>query len=139
MQIERRSSDTLTVNRLPDGARVIVDSANETVFALNPTAGAAWDACASPTTLAGVTERMRQEFNSATTEDVAEEAILRLAEKNLVSTSQGTTRRQVLGSLGVSVALPLVASLTFAEQQALAMTASSLNRPRPTPTTPLNP
>ena len=129
MQVERRNSDALTINRLPDGARVIVDSANETVFTLNPTAAAAWDACASPTTLTDVTKHMRQEFHPATTEEVAEEALFQLAEKNLISTSRGATRRQVLGSLGVSIALPIVASLTFAEQRAHAQRASS----RPTP------
>ncbi len=52
MQVERVSTDGLVINQLPDGSRVIVDEKNEQVFALNTTAGAAWDACSNPTTLA---------------------------------------------------------------------------------------
>ena len=63
MQIERTNSDALVINKLPDGSTVIVDAKNEAVFALNPTAGAAWDACSAPTTLTGVTESMQRSFD----------------------------------------------------------------------------
>src|ERR1039457_1818406 len=99
MHVERLNSTGLVVNGLPDGSRVIVNSNNETVFALNATAGAAWDACSAPTTLAKVTEEMRRSFDSSVTEEFAEEAILQLQEKNLVSISgkyPKTTRREVL-------------------------------------------
>jgi hypothetical protein len=129
MKVECRNLDALTVNRLPDGSTVILDSANETTFALNATAAAAWYACASPTTLSGVTEYMRQEFNPATTEELAEGAIFRLEEKKLVSTSQPLTRRRMLGSLSVAIALPFVASLTLSEQRAHAQAASSASKP----------
>jgi hypothetical protein len=60
MQVERTNPAILVENKLPDGSRVIVDSANETVFALNATSGAAWDACSMPTTLSRVAEDMRR-------------------------------------------------------------------------------
>ena len=59
MQIERKDSNDLVVNGLPDGSKVIVDSKNEMVYALNATAGAAWDACAAQTTLSAVAADMR--------------------------------------------------------------------------------
>ena len=122
MQIERTNSDALVVNKLPDGSTVIVDAENEAVFALNPTAGAAWDACRNPTTLAGVTESMQLSFDPAINEELAEEAILQLHDKNLVrisGSSSPATRRQFITTLS-SIALPLVVSLSMAEQRAYA-------------------
>jgi hypothetical protein len=124
MHVECTNLDALVVNKLPDGSRVIVDPANETVFALNATAGAAWDACSSPTTLSKITEHMQRSFDPATTTEVAERAILQLEEKKLVKTSQ-TTRRQLLGSLSAAIALPLVVSLTLADQRAYAHSSGS--------------
>lgn len=134
MQIERTNSDALVVNKLPDGSTVIVDTDNETVFALNATAGAAWDACSAPTTLAGVTESMQRSFDTEISEELAEEAILQLHDKSLVRTS-GTpsqaSRRQFITTMS-SIALPLVVSLSIAEQRAYAKKASS-GDPKPNP------
>ena len=101
MQIERLQSDALVENRLPDGSRVILDPTNETVFALNATAGAAWDACSTPTTLSSVADDMRRSLDPAITDEIAEEALLQLQDKNLVNTSgsSSATRRQFLASL----------------------------------------
>lgn len=127
MQVERVNSSDLVVNGLPDGSRVIVNSNNETVFAMNATAGAAWDACGNPTTVSKVAAEMRRSFDPSVTEELASEAILRLQEKNLVKTSGDaakTTRREVLATLS-AVALPLVVSLTIGEQKAHAQRANS--------------
>ena len=94
MQVERVNSNDLVVNGLPDGSRVIVNSNNETVFAMNATAGAAWDACSEPTTLSKMTEDMRRSFDPHVTEEIAEQAILRLQEKNLVKMSGETVDRK---------------------------------------------
>jgi len=131
MQVERTNPGVLVENKLPDGSRVIVDSANETVFALNATAGAAWDACSMPTSLSGVAEDMRRSLDSTITEEFAEEAILQLQDKKLVNTSGSSphaTRRQFLATLGFAV--PLVVSLTVTDQKAHAVVARS--RPGPT-------
>ena len=127
MHVERVNSNDLVVNGLPDGSRVIVNSNNETVFAMNATAGAAWDACSEPTTLSKMTEDMRRSFDPHVTEEVAEQAILRLQEKNLVKMSGATvktTRREVLAGLS-AVALPIVVALTMGEQKAHAEKANS--------------
>lgn len=136
MQVERVKSCDLVVKSLPDGSRIIVNSNNETVFAMNATAGAAWDACADPVTLAGVTEKMQRSFDSNVTQELAEAAVLQLEEKKLVTISgvaPKTSRREVLAGLS-AVALPLVVSLTVGEQKAHALNARSNNsfegRPR---------
>jgi len=127
MQIERTNSDALVIDKLPDGSRVIIDTGNETVFALNATAGAAWDACSSPTTLSGVAEKMLNSFDPGTTEELAQEAILQLEDHNLVKTSGPSSqanRRQFIASLS-AIALPLVVSLTMTDQRAYARSARS--------------
>ena len=129
MQIERTNSDSMAINKLPDGSQVIVDSASETVFALNATAGAAWDACSSQSTLRGVAESMQRSFYPGTTEDLAQEAILQLENHKLVKTSglsSQANRRQFITGLG-AVGLPLVVSLTMADQRAYAEKARSCN------------
>ena len=126
MLVERTNSN-LVVNPLPDGSKVIVDSENQRVFALNTTAGAAWDACVTPATLSSVAENMRRSFDPGITEELAEEAILQLRKQKLVQTSGSSsqgTRRQFIATLG-AIALPLVVSLSVAEQRAYAKDAAS--------------
>jgi hypothetical protein len=127
MQVKRTNSDDLLVDELPDGSKVIVDHKNEMVFSLNATAGAAWDACSGPTTLSRVAEDMQRSLDPRVTEGLALEAILQLQAKKLVTTSESSpnaTRRQVFATLG-AIALPVVVSLTMAEQRAHAGTAMS--------------
>lgn len=127
IQVKRTNLKDLVVNGLPDGSKVILDPKSEKVFALNPTAAAAWDACSGPTTLSKVAEDMQRSLDPRVTKDLAEEAILQLAGKNLVTTSGGspkTTRRALLAGLS-AVALPLVVSLTVGEQRAHALNAKS--------------
>jgi hypothetical protein len=142
MQIERIDSDALVINRLPDGSTVIVDAENETVFALNPTAGAAWDACSDPTTLAGVTESMQRSFDPAISEELAEQAILQLNDKKLVKTwgaGSEASRRQFITRIS-SIALPLVVALSITDQRAYAYLASSGSKgPRPPQPQPISP
>jgi hypothetical protein len=127
MQIERSNSNAFTVNRLPDGSTIIVDAPGETVFALNATAGAAWDACNGPKTLSEVTEEMQRSFDPQVTEELAHAAIDQLQEKKLVTTSgffSMRTRREVIAGLG-AVAIPLVVSLTMTEQRSHVLAATS--------------
>lgn len=127
MHVERANRGDLVVSALPDGSKVIVDSRNDKVFGLNATAGAAWDACSSTTTLSEVTANMKRTLHTAVSEDIAEQAILTLQEQNLViasGASEGTSRRQVLATLG-AIALPLVVSMTMSDQKAFALDAGS--------------
>jgi hypothetical protein len=139
MHVERVNSDALVVNQLPDGSRVILDPTSEKVFALNATAGAAWDACSDPTTLATVTQSMQRSFDPKTTPELAEEAILQLQDKQLVRTSEvspQSSRRKFLTALGAT-AVPFVVSLTIADQRAHAVYAAS--KPTTAPCAAVNP
>jgi hypothetical protein len=133
MHVERANSNAFTVNQLPDGSRIIVDAPGETVFALNATAGAAWDACNGPKTLSQVTEEMQRSFDPQVTEELAHAAVDQLREKKLVTTSghfSRSTRRELIAGLG-AVAIPLVVSLTVGEQRAHALTAVSTPKQKP--------
>jgi hypothetical protein len=148
VQIERGSQDILVENCLPDGSRFLIDHKNETVYALNATAGAAWDACSAPTNLCDMTKEMQRSFGPDVTEELAAEAILELQKLNLVTASVRVpqpgacavasvrpphpTRRAVLTTLG-KVALPLVVAMTLTEQRAHAVVATSGVRRTPQP------
>jgi hypothetical protein len=140
MQVERVNTKDLVVNTMPDGSRVIRNSNDETVFALNATAAAAWDACSNANTVAGVAEEMRRSFDPNVTEELAEACILQFEKKKLVKLSEPaprTTRREVLAGLS-AVALPLVVSLTIGEQKAHAQNADSVEYRSPRANVPKN-
>jgi len=127
MQVERVNSESFVINCLPDGSRIFSDAKNETVFALNAAAGAAWDACSRPTTLAAVANEMRRAFDRHVTDDLAQEAVAQLREKKLVTTSEEVSspaRRRLIAGLSAA-AIPLVVSLTLADQRAHSVLASS--------------
>lgn len=139
MQVERINTESLTENCLPDGSRILVDAGSEKVFALNATAGAAWEACSSSTTLAQMTAEMQRTVNPDVSEDLAADAIRQLEEQNLVRTSgsQATSsRRTFLGKMGAIAALPVVASLTMTEQRAYARKSGSGGKKLPAPPPP---
>ena len=133
MQVERRQSDDVVVNLLPDGSRILLDKKNETVFALNATAGAAWDACSSATTVAELAEKMGQSLDATVSEDLAAAAIAELQDKNLVNASGAPldgSRRKFIAQVGMA-AVPLVVALTMTEQRAYADHAKSAVHRRP--------
>ncbi len=122
MQIVRTRSNDLAVNVMPDGSKVIVDAWQQKVFALNSTAGAAWEACSSRTTLSRVTAEMQRTLNPQVSEEIAEEAILQLQEQNLVITagaSSTASRREVPATLG-NIPLPVVVLLSMTDRRAKA-------------------
>jgi hypothetical protein len=143
VQIERGPLNALVENQLPDGSRILVDNSSETVFALNATAGAAWNACSAPTNLSDLTKEMQRSFGPDVTEELAAEAILELQKRNLVTASliapKTTTRRAFVTTMG-KVALPLVVAMTLTEQRAHAKTAQSTvphtHTPQPYPVSP---
>ncbi len=132
MPIVRSHSDALVVKELPDGSRLVVDSGRETVFALNATAGAAWDACSSPTTLPEVAKKMQISLQAEVPEELAEQTILELQERNLVNTAgmpSQLSRRSFVAKVGMA-ALPLVAVLSMSDQRAYAQWAKSGANPQ---------
>jgi hypothetical protein len=131
MQVERINCQTLVVHQLPDGSRIFTNPSTATVFALNAVAGAAWDACSTPTTLSDVAREMQRSFHPRVDEELAHEAIVQLRDKKLVRTSETplTTRRRMIAGLGAA-AIPIVVSLTLAEQRGNAVLASSGTPPK---------
>jgi hypothetical protein len=87
---------------------------------------------------------MQHSFNPGVTEDIAEAAILRLQEQNLVTVAGASfapSRRAVLATLG-AIALPLVVSMTMTQQRAYAQSTGStdnVNRPEAHISRPPNP
>ena len=127
MQVKRIGSTDLTVEKLPDGSTSIFDATSKTVYSLNATAAAAWEACGEASTLAQVVEAMQRSFNPGVTEETALEALLQLQEKGLVSVAvphSGPTRRSAMAA-AAALAAPVVLALTFAEQKAHAVVAAS--------------
>lgn len=127
LHVERISSTNFAVDSMPDGSRVIRNSENATVLALNATAAAAWDACSCCTTAAEIAEEMRRSFDPQVTDELAEASLYELQKKKLITISGSgfkASRREVLAGLG-AVALPLVVSLTVGEQKAHAQQANS--------------
>ena len=136
LEIVRSGSSEFVVQPLPDGSTAIFEVATKNVYSLNPSAAAAWEACASPTTLSRLATEMSRRLSSPVTEDLAHEAVSELVAVGLVSATPadrlGTSRRAMLKQVA-GVALPVVLVLTGAQQRAHAQSNGS----NPvTPTTP---
>ena len=136
LEIVRSGSSEFVVQPLPDGSTAIFEVATKNVYSLNQSAAAAWEACASPTTLSRLATEMSRRLSSPVTEDLAHEAVSELVAVGLVSVTPaerlGTSRRAMLKQVA-GLALPVVLVLTGAEQRAHAQSNGS----NPiTPTTP---
>lgn len=121
MQVER-ADNSLVETKLPDGSRVVVDTRNDAVIAMNPSAGVAWEACSQPTTLSAIAAKME---NAGLSADSAEDAVFQLSEKKLVTTSQTPSRRTFMAGMA---AVPVVAAMSLAEQKTFAERCGSLDR-----------
>jgi hypothetical protein len=128
MKVERTSSsEKLIIEKLPDGSTAIYDAGSKTVFSLNATAGAAWEACHGTTTLAGVVDAMQASYDPAVTDEIALEALSQLQEKGLLRISEAPllpSRRSAVG-IAAGVLVPVVLALTSMEQRAFALQAGS--------------
>ena len=128
LEIVRSGSSEFIVQALPDGSTAIFEVATKNVYSLNPSAAAAWEACASATTLSRLAAEMSRRLNKPVTEDLAHEAVSELVAVGLVSATPaerlGTSRRAMLKQVA-GVALPVVLVLTGAEQRAHAQSSGS--------------
>ena len=117
LEIVRSGSSEFIVQTLPDGSTAIFEVATKNVYSLNPSAAAAWEACASATTLSRLAAEMSRRLNKPVTEDLAHEAVSELVAVGLVSATPaerlGTSRRAMLKQVA-GVALPVVLVLTGA-------------------------
>lgn len=136
LEIVRSGSSEFIVQALPDGSTAIFEVATKNVYSLNPSAAAAWEACASATTLSRLAAEMSRRLNKPVTEDLAHEAVSELVAVGLVSVTPaerlGTSRREMLKQVA-GVALPVVLVLTGAEQRAHAQVNGSNPPPTTTP------
>jgi hypothetical protein len=128
LQIVRSGSSECIVQALPDGSMAIFEVATKNVYSLNSSAAAAWEECASATTLSRLAIAMSRRLNRPITEDLAHEAVSELVAVGLVSATPaerlGTSRRAMLKQ-AAGVALPVVLVLTGAEQRAHAQSNGS--------------
>ena len=126
MKIERVQSDTLAVAKLPDGSVAVFDAETKTVYSLNATAGAAWDACSQAATLPEIMESMRTSLGHEVTEDLALDALRELQKQGLLKTDvlpSEATRRSLVRT--AAMVAPVVLALTAAEQRAAAQSSYS--------------
>ena len=70
LEIVRNGSSEFIVQALPDGSTAIFEVATKNVYSLNPSAAAAWEACASATTLSRLAAEMSRRLNKPVTEDL---------------------------------------------------------------------
>jgi hypothetical protein len=128
LEIVRNGSSEFIVQALPDGSTAIFEVATKNVYSLNPSAAAAWEACASATTLSRLATAMSRRLDRPVTEDLAHEAVSELVAVGLVSATPaerlGSSRRAMLKQVA-GVALPVVLVLTGKEQRAHAQTNGS--------------
>ncbi len=118
-----------TVEKLPDGSTVVFDSGTQTLHSLNAPAAAAFKACGEPKTLPELAQAMAAALSSPVDEELALAAVAELEQAGLVAAegeavrSRQASRRHLLKAAGV--ALPLVLSLTAAQQRAYAYATGS--------------
>jgi hypothetical protein len=120
--IARTDPSGLVVQSLPDGSAAIFEVATSNVYSLNAHAAAAWEACASATTLPEIARAMSSRLQAPVTEDLAHAAVSELEAVGLarvrVPEALQTTRRDLLRQL--AGAIPMVLVLTGVDQRAFA-------------------
>lgn len=110
------------VAKLPDGSTALLHRETNTVYSLNATATAAWEACSAPVEISGVVESMRASLGADVTEDVALESLEQLKQKGLLKTADLPSRSSRRAALATAAGIlaPVVLALTSAEQKAYA-------------------
>jgi len=130
----------LAVEQLPDGSTAIFDERSKSVHSLNPSATVVWRACASGATLPQIMAALTDRFGGPVDVEIADQAIAELQQAKLIESNIPTAgavpvagavmemgRRSILkrvGSLG-AIAVPVVLTLTAAEQRGYAAFTSS--------------
>jgi hypothetical protein len=136
MRVKRTSSSAnLKIEKLPDGSTAIFDAGSKTVYSLNATAGAAWEASQGTNSLAGVLNSMQASYDPAVTEEIALEALVQLQEKGLLQISETPLQpsRRSAVAVAAGVLAPVVLALTGAEQRVFAMQSMSTTSAGTTP------
>jgi len=123
----------LIVEKLSDGTTAILDKNSKSVYSLNASAAAAFEACGNKMSAAHIAEAMQAILGTPVTEEIALAAIAQLEEHGLVSSTVPedvaavASRRSLLKKIGAvgGAAVPVVLAMTAAEQRASAFQQTS--------------
>jgi hypothetical protein len=141
LKYARKNLSGFVVEKLPDGSTALFDRATKTVHSLNSSAAAAFELCREPKSVSELAREMSDALAIPVTDVMALAAAGELEQAGLVigtgarqAEDERASRRAMLKAAGV--ALPIVLSLTAAEQQAhAAMAISGTTSTTPAPTT----
>lgn len=106
----------LVVQELPDEV-MVYDLKRHKAHCLNKTAALVWNHCDGQTSVAALTELLRQEAGSAVDEDVVWYALEKLSKAELLEgklnlpVKDGLSRRRMIRRLGTMIVIPAVISL----------------------------
>jgi hypothetical protein len=118
----------LQVDRLPDGSAVVVDDRSKTVHALNRVAAAAFDVCREPAAFSVIVQTMSDRLQAQVSHESARTALTELENVGLARpcapARAAVSRRSALQSAAAG-AIPMVLSLTAAQQRMYAQAAGS--------------
>jgi hypothetical protein len=136
--------ESLSIERLSDGSTAIVDNRVKSVHSLNPSATLVWEACAKGATTAQICKAIEAKSGSPADAEVIYHALAQLQRANLIESESPISaenidlgRRSMLKRAGAAgaIAIPVVLTLTAAEQRAYAFQSGS-GTTTPAPTTP---
>jgi len=123
--------EAIIAEKLADGSTAIFDQRSKSVHSLNPSATVVWEACAGGATLAQIAAALEALFGMPLKPGVCLEAIAQLRQAGLIETDEPIPaglldhgRRSVLRAAG-TLAVPVVLTLTTAQQRVYATLASS--------------
>jgi PqqD family protein of HPr-rel-A system len=131
-------TESLSIERLPDGSTAIVDNRSKSVHSLNPSATLVWEACAEGAAFAEIHAAVEQQAGVAVDAELIRQALAQLQRVNLIESPSALApsaamdnvdlgRRSLLKRAGAAgaFALPVVLTLTAAEQKAYAFQSQS--------------
>ena len=128
----RSTDNRFLAERLPDGSTAIFDSQTDAVHSLNPSAALVLEICEEPATVDHVAAVLRRCTDCGAPAETAVEILGRLEAAELVvrtpaAVSMQPNRRDVLkrAASAAALALPVILTLTGAEQRLYAQAASS--------------
>ncbi|HEV2829923.1 MAG TPA: PqqD family protein [Pyrinomonadaceae bacterium] len=133
-QLPRLRAHALVVHDLPDEV-LVYDQERDQAHCLNQTAALVWRACDGKLTPLEIARKLTAELDTAISEEVVLLALaqlekFRLLERSKIHSSQYAviSRRQMVRTLGVAVALPVITSIV-APTPAQAATCIPTNAP----------
>ena len=136
-QVFRQSgTESLTVEKLSDGSTAIVNNRSKSVHSLNPSATLVWEACATETTFSEIHTTVKRQTGTPVDADAIRQALAQLQRVKLIdgppslpADNVDLARRSLLkrASAAGAIAIPVVLTLTAAEQKAYAFQSRSGN------------